>query len=146
MSKLRLRGQETSIIITRGGVVENTLTAIHEFNAELSSEIIEASYLGQKTKLHDDIFNGVKGDFAFHTYSEDWLFFAQAIIDRQKRNTPDLVINITTVLFYGGDDSATPQLFFPDCKFGPLAISVANREAYVGQKITWASDDWDFSA
>jgi|HubBroStandDraft_5_1064220.scaffolds.fasta_scaffold10497_6 hypothetical protein len=141
MPSLRLRGQETSIIITRGGVVEATLDNIHEFNAELSSEILEASYLGQKTKLHDDIFNGCKGDFAFHTHSEDWLVFAAALIDRQKRNTPDLVINITTVLFYPDGDN--PQIFFPDCKFGPMGISLANREAYVGNKITWASDDFD---
>jgi len=140
---LRLRGQESSIIITRGGVVENTLDNIHSFNAELSSEILEASYLGEKHKRHDDIFLGVKGDFEFHSHSEDWLIFALAVIDRQKRNTPDLVINITTVLFYPNLDN--PQLYFPDVKFGPLGIGFPNREAYVNKKISWACDDLDIA-
>ena len=141
MPSMRIRGQEATIIVTRGGVPEATLDNIHSFNVELSSEILEASYLGQKTKLHDDIFNGVKGDFEFHSHSEDWLVFAMALVDRQKRNTPDLVINLSVTLLYPNLDN--PTIFIPDAKFGSLGIGLANREAYVNKKIPYASDDFD---
>jgi hypothetical protein len=141
MPSTRIRGQETSIVVTRGGILETTFDNIHSFNVELESEILEASYLGMKTKLHDDIFNGVKGDFEMHTHSEDWLRFVLAVIDRQKRNTPDLVVNITTVLFYPNLDN--PQIFIPDVKFGPVAIGIAGREQYVNKKLTYAADDFD---
>jgi hypothetical protein len=141
MPSLRIRGQETQIVLTRGGVLETTFDNIHSLNVELESEILEASYLGMKTKLHDDIFHGVKGDFEWHSHSQDWLRWALALMDRQKRNTPALVFNITTVLFYPNFDN--PQIFIPDVKFGPLGVGFPNREAYVNKKISYAADDWD---
>ena len=141
MPSTRIRGQEVQLVVTRGGVLETTFDNIHSFNVEFESELIEASYLGMKSKLHDDIFNGVKGDFEMHTHSQDWIRFQLAVIDRQKRNTPDLVVNITAVLFYPNGDN--PQIFIPDVKFGPLTVGIANREGYVNNKLTYAADDFD---
>lgn len=142
MPSLRIRGQEASLIIVRGGIVEATLDNIHSFNSNLDSEILEAAYLGEKSKRFDDIFIGVSGDFEFHSHSEDWIIFAAALNDRQKRNTPDLVINISVSLQYPSLDN--PVLFFPDCKFGQLAIGIPAREQYINHKIPWKCDDWDF--
>src|SRR3974390_544315 len=141
MPSTRIRGQETEIVITRAGVLETTLDNIHSFTLDIDSEILEAAYLGQKTKLHDDIFNGVKGDFEFHSHSQDWLRLALALVDRQKRNTPDLVINITTVLLYPNLDN--PRIFIPDAKFGQLGIGIPAREQYVNKKLAYAADDFD---
>src|SRR5262252_7137116 len=103
----RIKGQEATIIITRGGVTEDTLTDIHNFNAEFQGEIKTQGYLGEKTNRNDDVYNGVKLDFEMHSHSQDWLAFMMAIHDRMKRNNPTLVINITADLLYPDLDNPT---------------------------------------
>lgn len=141
----RIKGQECAIVTTRGGVVENTLTDVHSLNITFQSEVKKQGYLGQKTELTDDVFDCVDFDFEIHTYTQDWLKLLVAIHDRQKRNQPDLVINIAAILFYptvGGDE---PQIFLPDAKFGPVAVGFANRKEYVNKKISGSCDDYDLA-
>lgn len=137
----RIKGQETAIIITRQGVVENTLVDIHNFDLEFTSEIKTQGYLGQKTDLNDDVYHGVKFNFELHTYTQDWLRFVVALHDRQKRNNPSLVINLSTVLFYPGGDE--PQIFLPDAKFGAIPMTIPDRVSYINKKFTGACDDYD---
>jgi hypothetical protein len=139
----RLKAQETALVITRGGVVENTLTDVKDLSITFQSEVNKMGYLGQKTDLTDDVFVCVDFDFEIHTYTQDWLKFLVAVNDRQKRNQPNLVINLAAVLFYPGGDE--PQIFLPDAKFGPLAMSFPERKDYVGKKISGSSDDWDLA-
>jgi hypothetical protein len=139
----RIKGQEVGIIITRGGVVENTLTDVHTFGVTFQSEVKKMGYLGQKTDLVDDVFHCVDFDFEFHTYSQDWLKFLVAIHDRQKRNQPTLVINISAVLFYPGGDE--PQIFLPDARFGPTNISFPKRDDYVNKKWAGSCSDYDLA-
>lgn len=139
MTAQRVKGQEVEIAITSGGVIQDTLTDIHNFNVEFESEVKSQGYLGEKTDRKDDIYHGVKFDFEMHTHSQDWLHFIIAIHDRQKRNTPNLVINIGAVLFYPNGDE--PQIFIPDAKFGAQAVSTASRADYTNKKIQGEADD-----
>ena len=139
----RIRGAETAVIITRGGITENTLPDIHSFGVTFQSEVKKQGYLGQKTDLTDDIFHCVDFDFEFHTYTQDYLRFLVAIFDRQKRNTPDLVINVSAVLLYPGGD--TPDVILPDCKFGPTNDNWATRTDYKNTKMTGSCDDIDIA-
>jgi hypothetical protein len=139
----RIKGQESAIIITSGGVVQNTLVDIHNFGVTFQSEVKKMGYLGQKTDLTDDVFHCVDFDFELHTYTQDWLSFLVAVHDRQKRNNPGLVINLATVLEYPGGDE--PQLFLPDAKFGATNASFPKRDDYINKKWTGSVDDYDLS-
>jgi hypothetical protein len=143
MSSQRIKGQEATIIIVRGGVVEDSLTDVHNMTFEFESEIKSKGYLGEKTDRKDDVFRGVKGDLEFHTHTQDWLRFVVAYIDRQKRNTPDLVINITADLLYPNLDN--PTIFLPDVKFGPLNVGLPDRVEYVNKKVSYSCDDFDLN-
>lgn len=139
----RILGQNASIIIVRNSIVEATITDIHKMGIVFDSEIIKKGYLGQKTNLVDDVFKGVTGDFEFHTYSQDVFFFLQAIHDRQKRNTPNTVINITVDLLY--PNLQNPTHFFPDCAFGAQNMDLSSRTDWINKKIPWASNDYDWT-
>ena len=141
MTAQRVKGQEATIIITRGGQTEDTLTDIHNFNIEFEGEIKSQGYLGEKTNRKDDVFNGVKFDFEMHTHTQDWLSFVMAIHDRMKRNNPTLVINITCSLLYPNLDN--PDIFVPDAKFGPFPMGIAGRTEYKNLKIQGEADDYD---
>jgi hypothetical protein len=141
VSQARIKGQESEIVIVRGGTAEDSLTDIHAFNMEFESEVLSRGYLGEKTDRKDDVYKGVKFDFEMHSHSQDWLRFIVAIHDRQKRNTPNLIINIGTVLFYANGDE--PQFYLPDCKFGPQSVTNASRTDYIGKKIGGECDDYN---
>ena len=137
----RVKGQEATIIITRAGVVEDTLTDIHNFGLTFKGELKRQGYLGEKTDRTDDVFHGVDFDFEMHTHTEDWLKFVTALINRQKRNDPTLVINIAVSLLYPDQDN--PDIFIPDAKFGEIPMTIPNRADYVNVKYQGGADDYD---
>jgi len=137
----RVKGQEVSILIVRAGVLEDTLTAIQSFNVEMQSETKTQGYLGEKSNRTDDIFNQVKFDMELNLFSQDWFAFQQAIIDRQKRITPDVIFNISAVLFF--PSGQTPTVLLQDVKFGTMPLNVANRGDYVKVKLDGVCDDFE---
>jgi hypothetical protein len=141
MSSMRIKGQECSVLITREGALENNLTAISSFNAEFQSETKVQGYLGEKGNRTDDIFNNVKFDIELNIFDQDWFTLQKAIIDRQKRITPGLQINIMAVMFF--PNGQTPTVLFPDCKFGSIPLNIANRGDYVKVKLDGVCDDYE---
>jgi hypothetical protein len=141
MSSQRIKGQETSIIIVRGGVLEDTLTDVLSFNAEFQSETKVQGFLGEKSNRTDDIYNQCKVDLELHVHTQDYFAFQKAIIDRQKRITPDLQINIMAVMFF--PNGQTPTVLFSDVKFGSIPMNIANRSDYVKFKVDGVCDDYE---
>jgi len=140
MAQQRLRGQEVTILVTRGGVLEESLH-VRNFTFEMKSNTTEEGYLGEKTNRTDDIYNGCGGDLELHTSTASWLAFARAVVDRQKRNTPDVIFNIAGVLAYPNGE--TPTLIARDVKFGNIPFNAASRGDFVTIKLTWMADDFD---
>lgn len=136
----RIRGQEVSLLMTRGGILEEDLH-VRSFSFEMKSETKEEGYLGEKSNRTDDIFNGCGGDLELHTSTDSWIKFVQGVVDRQKRNTPDVVFNISAVLAY--PNGQTPILIARDVKFGAIPMNVGSRGDYVTIKMPWTSDDFD---
>lgn len=134
----RIKGQETSVIIIRGGVVEDTLTYIMNFNVELQSETKTQGYLGEKNNRTDDIFNQVKFDMELHLSTAAWFDFSKAILDRQQRITPDVQFNITSVLNFPNGD--VKGVILADCKFGAQPMNIASRGDYVKVKLDGMCD------
>lgn len=134
----RIKGQEVSILIVRGGVLEDTLTNIMNFNMELQSETKSQGYLGETNNRTDDIFNQVKFDMELHLSNAAWFAFSKAILERQTRVTPDVQFNITAVLnFPNGDKKA---VILADSKFGAQPLNVGSRQDYVKVKLDGMCD------
>ncbi len=139
MSTQRIKGQEVSVLITRDGALEDTLTDIIDFNVELEMEIKSQGFLGEKTNRKDDIFNGAKFDLTLQLHKQDWFNFSAAIVARAKRETPDVVFNITAVFSFPNGE--TPSRLLPDVKFGAIPINVTSRGDYVKVKLSGECDD-----
>ena len=142
MPQQRIKGQEVTLLIVRDGALEAELTDIQNFNAEFMLEQIAQGYLGEKTERHDEVYKGTKGDMELHTHSEDVFVFIQALIDRAKRNTPDVVFNISAVMAF--PNGQTPTVLFPDVKFGPVPLNLPSRGEYAKFKFDFVCDDIEF--
>ena len=92
-------GQDVSILIVVNGVLQSTLTAISSFNIELELEVLSKGYLGEKTERKDTVYKGIKFDGELNPFTEDVFTFAQAVLNKAKRLTPDVLFNITTPKF-----------------------------------------------
>lgn len=136
----RLRGQETSILIVRGGALEAELVDVRKFSFVSETEIKSTGFLGEKSNRKDMIFNGFKGDFELHVHSDDWLRFTIAVNDIAKRNTPDVQINITSV--FSLPNGSTPTVLFPDVSFGPINNDVPDRGEYVTIKLEFEGSEF----
>jgi hypothetical protein len=139
----RAKGQEVSINIVRGGVLENTFTAILNFNSEDVFEIIKKGYLGEKGDRHDFIFSESKGDFEMHLQTQDWFRFRIAVKQKATREQPDLQFNISKTLFFPNGES--PTVNFNDVSFGPMPENVPARNDYVKVKVDFACDGDDIA-
>ncbi len=141
MPSQRIKGQEVAVLITRDGELEDTLTDILSFNTEPELEVKSQGYLGEKTNRKDDIYNGCKFDMELHLHKQVWFSFLASIVARAKRETPDLVINITAVMSF--PDGSTPTVLLPDVKFGPVPHSISSRGDYVKVKLSGECDDFE---
>lgn len=137
----RLKGQEVSINVMAGGVLEDTITAIQNFNVEDEFEILSQGYLGETTDRKDMVFKGVKGDFELHIATQDFLKLTQKIKDKARRVTPDVEFNLTATLNFPNGD--TPTITFPDVAWGPIGKNTSSRSDYVKCKMQWACSDDD---
>jgi hypothetical protein len=141
MSAQRIKGQEVSIIITKGGDLEAELTDIKSCEFTPDFEIKAQGYLGEKTNRHDEVYNGVKGSLDLHIHSGDVFDFIQAVKDRAQRNQPDLVFNISGIFAFPSGEVRTMSI--PDAKFGAVPISTNDRGDYTEVKFEFAADDFD---
>jgi hypothetical protein len=137
----RIKGQEVTIVILRGGIVEAELTDIMNFNIETDIELIQQGYLGEVADRFDEVYKGTKFDFEMHVHSQDFFVFQQAIIDRAQRVTPDIQFNISFSLAF--PNGQTPSITLPDCFFGPIPKGSGSRTEYVKTKISGACSQDD---
>lgn len=136
----RIRGQEVNIIFTQDGDVLDTLTDIKNFTFDAELEIKKEGYLGEKTDRPDEVYNGASGSFEMHLHRSRWFVIQQAMIARAKRETPDVVFNITAVLAF--PDGSTPTATFPDVNWGKQSTNISSRIDYVSVKCEFACIDF----
>lgn len=141
MPQQRIKGQEVSLLIVRDSTLEDTITDIQDAEITIASEIIEKGYLGEKTNRHDDIYNGVKGKLSLHLHDQAYLNYVLAVLARQKRDTPDAIINISMTLAF--PNGQTPSILVTDAKFGDIPLTAGARNDYVISNLDFAADDFD---
>lgn len=144
MSSQRIKGQEVSIIITRGGELEAELTDVKSCEFTPQFEIKSEGYLGEKTNRKDEVYVGVKGSSELHIHDGSIFDFLQAIKDRAQRVSPDLVFNISGIFSFPNGDIRT--LTIPDVKFGAVPISTNDRGDYVSVKLEYEAEDYQVEA
>lgn len=128
----RIKGQECTISIVRDGVLEAELTDIQDFNATLMLELLQQGFLGETTDRFDEVFKGSKFDFSMQHHSQDHLIFNKAIVDRARRKTPNIIINVqVTFAFPNGD---TPTWSWPDASFGEIGVNIPGRAEFKKSK------------
>ncbi len=135
----RLKGQEVSCLIVRDSVLEDTLTAIKDFEIDTQLEVKSQGYLGEKTNRKDMIYNGGKFSFTLHLHKQDYFNFWKAVVAKAKRETPDVIFNITAVLSFPNGD--TPTVLLPDVVFGPMPLKAPARGDYVDVKVEGECED-----
>ena len=141
MSTARIMGQDVSILIVQDGELQDTLTAISNFEGELEFEIISKGYLGEKTERKDMVFKGVKFNGELNPFTQDIFAFAQSVKDKAQRINVDTMFNVTGIFTFPNGD--TPELLFTDCAFGPIPIGVGSRTDYVKSKFSGECSDVD---
>lgn len=140
MAEQRIKGQEVTISVVRGGVLETSFTDIKNFNFVIKAEVKKQGYLGEKGSRVDDVFDSVDFDFEMHVHNTEWVAFVTALQRRQKRELPDLEINIAGTFFYPNFE--TQAWVLPDCKFGDIPVGISDRKEYVNVKMSGSSGDF----
>lgn len=144
MAEQRIKGQEVTVSVVRGGVLEASFTEIKSFNMTVKSEVKKQGYLGEKGSRVDDIFDSVDFDFEMHVHNTEWTTFVTAVQQRQKRELPDLEINISGTFFYPNFE--TQAWVLPDCKFGDIPIGISDRKEYVNIKLSGSVTDFQLQS
>ena len=128
MADNRVKGQEVQVIIVAGGVVQDQLTAFKSAELSFQTEVLTEGYLGETTDRRDTIFKGVKGSLELVVSSPQIFGLITAIIERARRRTPGLVVNIKMVINF--PDGRRVRILVPDCAFGELPIGFGSRSDY----------------
>jgi len=137
MADTRLRGQEVTVRMARGGVTENTITAVKNFSLSIDMATLEEQYLGETSKRFDDIAHGCSGSFSVDV--EDPAVFAliDFIVARAQRkvNPNQETVNITARFQF--PDGRRTRAMIKDVKFDAIPIEVGGRESYVGTSFSF---------
>ena len=135
----RIRGQEVELMAVVNGVPAATTTAVKSFEVAVKTEIKEEGYLGETTNRYDEIFNGVRGHIEFHVDNQAFLDIVLAIVDRARRRTPGVKINIKATLNFANGDR--PRVLMQDCFFGEQPIGFGSRTDYGTYRLEFACSD-----
>jgi hypothetical protein len=139
MPAQRLIGQNVSIIIIQDSAPIEEVTCVKSFNFTYELELKSEGYLGEYTERKDSVFKGVKMDMELHTNNHRILGVVKTAVDKAKRRTPGVRINIKASMTWPNGDVA--RITFPDVEFGAFPFSVGSRTDYVSVKVEAACSD-----
>lgn len=137
---LRAKGQEVTISVVSGGERVESLTDIRNFEMEGQLEILREGYLGETTDRRDEVYRGVRGRFEIHFHSSDVFNFLRGIIDRARRRTPGVKVNITATVQFS--DGGRARILVSDAKFGGQPLNFANRTEYGSIGVEFEAEDY----
>ena len=136
MGNLRVKGQETQLVVTGPTGKEEGFKAVESFEATLLLDILTENYLGELAPRFDEIFQGAEGSATVHLEDPQYMAFAQRVLDRAQRRNPGTVQFqiLTSLEFPTGERVRT---VFQDVKFGNIPIRSPGREDAVVGEIEW---------
>lgn len=139
MSDQRIKGQEVEVLLVVDGKIQSQMTDVRSFEVAPKTEIKEEGYLGEKTNRYDEIYNGVRGRMELHFENQSVFDFWFAIIDRAKRRTPGVKVNIKSTLRF--PNGQKPRVILQDVFFGEMPMNFAGRGDYGTLGLDFACSD-----
>lgn len=139
MADLRLKGQEVSIQIIKGGAVVTAINAVADFGDTLKFEKKEQGFLGELTNRYDEIFNGFDVSMTIQVSEQGWMELQQAIKDKAQRKTPGTEFNVVRTDLY--PNGQTPTRTYRDVHWGPQPTRVASRGDFVTVGLDFSCSD-----
>jgi len=135
----RIKGQESSVTVIIDGVSQETITSIrsHEFAFQL--ELLREGYLGETTDRKDSIFRGIRGRFEMHLESAGVFNFVQQAINKARRRTPGVRINIKTTLNFPNGQRV--RVMIPNAEFGEIPFNTGSRSDYITVTVEYEAQE-----
>ena len=124
----RIKGQEVELMLVVNGVAKTTLTAVRSFEMSWQQEIKSEGYLGETTNRKDSVFNGIRGSMEYNFDSPDILQLIGQIVDKSRRRTPGLQINVKATLSF--PSGVRTRIVIPNCEFGEIPLNFSGRTEY----------------
>lgn len=137
--KQRIKGQEVEILLISDGQIQDTITAVKNFELEFQMEVLKEGYVGEATMRRDDIFNGITGKMDVDFETQDILKLMVKIVSRAQRREPGFKINVKATLNFPNGDR--PRVSIPNLFFGPMPMNVGGREQYVKTTLTFEAEN-----
>lgn len=135
MPELRIRGSETALRVTSGGIIQRTFTAIENWTWTVFSEILQKGYVNETTDRYDTIYKGTGIDFNLDPQSADSFLLMQTIADRGARRGAQSDTQINVAFTANFPDGRRPRVVITDLNIADPSIGAQNRDAYVSQKL-----------
>lgn len=135
----RIKGQEVAVLIISDGVPQTALFDIKSFNLSFKQEIKTEGYLGETSDRKDSIYSGIAGSFEAHVESAEFFTFFLAVVDKARRRTPGVQINIQTTLNFPNGDR--PRVLIPNVEFGELPLNFGSRSDYGAISISFEAQE-----
>lgn len=140
MAEQRIKGQEVEVRIVRGGEELTTITDVRSFEMAAQLELLTEGYLGETSDRRDEVYRGYRGGMELHFENRDLLDLTRSIIDRARRQDPDLRINIRATLQFPAGQRVRLQL--NDCFFGEIPMSFGSRADYGAVSLSFEGTDF----
>ncbi len=118
---------------------ESGQRTLRSFEVAAKLEIKEEGYLGEKTNRYDEIFNGVRGRLELHFENQDVFSLMTSIIDRAKRRTPGVQINVKATLNFPNGER--PRILISNASFGELPFNFPSRGDYGTAGLEFQAED-----
>jgi hypothetical protein len=139
MPSQRLLGQQVSVVVIQDSTPIEEINCIRSFSFTYELEMKDEGYLGETTNRKDSVFKGIKMDMEVHTNNHRIFRLIQTAVDKARRRTPGVRLNIKCSLTWSNGDVA--RVTFPDVEFGDFPVSVGSRTDYVTVKIDAACSE-----
>lgn len=142
MAALRIKGQETSVVIIEDGEPQLIIDTIRNTDISFDLEQQEEGYLGETFNRMDSVFNTMSIKLEAHMSTRDLILLADKIVTRAKRRAGGVVrVDIlTTFVFPEGD---LIGIGIRDVQFAPIPIGIASRTDYVNQTLDGKASEYE---
>lgn len=135
----RIKGQEVSIKVVKGGNIVAEVNDIRSFEVGMQLEVLKEGYLGEFTDRRDDVFRGVSGKMDVHMESGSVFDLFRDLIQRSQRRTAGVTVNIQAQLQFPNGNQKLVNI--NDCFFGEIPLTVGGRSEYVTFTLNFEAQD-----
>lgn len=136
----RVKGQDVEVLIIVGGVAQDTITDIRNFEVVVKLDKLQEGYLGETTDRYDEIFKGCDGSMEMHFENSDVFNLITSVIDRARRRVPGVKVNIKATM--NMPNGERPRIVLQDAFFANVPMTFGSRSDYGNIKLDFSTSDY----